>query len=503
MGVCADPIYISSGTRTDPELDTSLGATNGGNILVQSSGGGTTDVTVGGNTGESGNVKAHSGGSYDGYVYVQAREPSSKTTMTVHGKVEADEYISVGSKEGIAELHVKKGVQAGTSIEVWGIDGTARLDVNGDVKAGGSIVVWGSDGGTASLDVNGDVKAGDAIQVQGSNGGTTSLDVNGDVEASSILLVHRFSANSNSVRFTAKTVTTGKISLDKENGDLQFEIETLDVTTGSTTLELTGTSAGDVTIETVELGAQPLTVTSFGGDYTITDLKVVEPGAIFVGTLDTVANTGVQHITFDLKSVGVGNILLEVAGTANIDLSKLSLIYTGAGSIKLSANEEITFFKGSGSTPLTITGLGWVDGKSLITTIDGFEFELWDDGSNNLIGRFIAFIPPDGGNPIIVPANRRDDHNQLCTDNPLILSISENQLQAGQLTIDAWSGEGCTHSFQWQKQEKNIWKNIPGANKETYDYHKLGPGTHLLRCIVRNSTGGEAISKEVTGTIPQ
>jgi len=48
-----------------------------------------------------------------------------------------------------------------------------------------------------------------------------------------------------------------------------------------------------------------------------------------------------------------------------------------------------------------------------------------------------------------------------------------------------------------------MWYNIPGANKETYDYSELGPGTHVLHCIVKNRTGGEVISEPITVEVPE
>ena len=59
------------------------------------------------------------------------------------------------------------------------------------------------------------------------------------------------------------------------------------------------------------------------------------------------------------------------------------------------------------------------------------------------------------------------------------------------------------HSYQWQKLDGEMWYNIPGANKETYDYSELGPGTHVLHCIVKNRTGGEVISEPITVEVPE
>jgi len=58
-----------------------------------------------------------------------------------------------------------------------------------------------------------------------------------------------------------------------------------------------------------------------------------------------------------------------------------------------------------------------------------------------------------------------------------------------ELFVDAWSGEGCRQTLQWQILENGTWKDIKGATKENFEYMGLQPGEYTIRCIVKNAIG--------------
>ena len=92
-------------------------------------------------------------------------------------------------------------------------------------------------------------------------------------------------------------------------------------------------------------------------------------------------------------------------------------------------------------------------------------------------------------NVSIIPSN-------TCS-NPVIHSTSAHPIQSGAtLTIDAWGGDNCPLSYQWQVQQGG-WVDIPGATSATYFYLGLPKGEYTVRCIVTN-TVGEMISVPVT-----
>jgi len=81
--------------------------------------------------------------------------------------------------------------------------------------------------------------------------------------------------------------------------------------------------------------------------------------------------------------------------------------------------------------------------------------------------------------------------------------ISADPIQGGvKLSVEAWSGDGILHTFQWQEQQADgEWINIPGATKSTFEYTGLTPGEYTVRCIVKNAAGGETISDPITVTV--
>jgi hypothetical protein len=121
---------------------------------------------------------------------------------------------------------------------------------------------------------------------------------------------------------------------------------------------------------------------------------------------------------------------------------------------------------------------------------------------------YLLLVPTTSGvQPSIVRIRETDTGYGIQTQtnpaqtriDPTILSISANPIQGGaKLSVDAWSGDGISHSYQWQVQEPDgEWSNIPGATGQVFEYTGLAPGEYFVRCIVGNSTGGETISDPV------
>jgi hypothetical protein len=163
-------------------------------------------------------------------------------------------------------------------------------------------------------------------------------------------------------------------------------------------------------------------------------------------------------------------------------------------------NDQIYLLKSLG------TFSGWT-GTQL--TYNLYTFDLTGNGTDLIL--VVVGIPPQGGpQPSIVRIRDVADtgyginaSTQACTINPFISSISASPIPGGAtLFIDAWSGDGCILTFQWQVLQNGSWVDISGANEQSFTYLGLQPGTYTVRCIVRNNVGGEIISRPTTFIVP-
>ena len=192
-----------------------------------------------------------------------------------------------------------------------------------------------------------------------------------------------------------------------------------------------------------------------------------------------------------------------------------SATITGANSINIAGmnqnfkeNDEIILIDATGS----IAG----DFPSTIKFNDVYTFKITNE-NGQLIATVMIIVPPtptlsggspsssgngsSGGGGLVV----LDDQGGVIT--PVITSqISFEFIEGGvRLFIDAisigWNGESYDQFFQWQVLVNGNWVDISGATTQIYDYIGLEPGEYTIRCIIRNSTGGEMISPWIIFTV--
>ena len=481
-------------------------STNSGN---GASGGGTTGGNGGdaGNGGSGGVGSSSSGGGGGGGGFRQdiTNDVNGNSILMGGGRGGYSNNDSGGGGGGSAMLTITGNVemreiymQAGSGGDNragnggGGGGGSAMLTITGNVE-GGNIFVYGGNGGSNRAGNGG-----------GGGGGSARLEITGDATTNEVCVESGKDGSSSGSgeggkggggSFTVTgTLKAKQIYLYDDGGGLFFNVGTLDVSSGNTKLTVFGPDV-TIDIDTIKLGGgQTLTVNRDRG-FTFQNLDVQGAGATYDGNL----NAANRKITFDLSSVGSGATMLGVTKTA--DLSSATIDFGGTPTLNI--NDRITL--------LSSSGLTWSDGQK---TYDMYIFDLIGDGTDLiLVVRDITsttggVTPPGVPTVIRVTNNNAGDNNRIggvsgfgssILINPVIVSMSANPILGGAtLSIDAWSGDGIVHTYQWQVQQNGLWVDIPGATDATFDYIGLAPGDYTVRCIVWNSTGGETISAPVT-----
>jgi hypothetical protein len=253
--------------------------------------------------------------------------------------------------------------------------------VNGDVAiAGGNTgnpgaKSYGGSGGAAEMRVK-------TLQVGGTLAVTSGQGISGG-------------AVGGAAAFTADTLIAPTISLTKQGGTFSFNVTDLDVTTGSTTLNLTKTLAADVTINAVLLsGNNTFTVTSANsGAGTFNTLDVNGSGGTLAGTYNPTfsavnlaggssltATNPLNFATMNVRGAGAsytgnlnaagkslnfylspsmkaGDTLLAVQGNADIAGANVGLD-TSSGRPNIAVGENLILLDATGGlngAPVTLT----------------------------------------------------------------------------------------------------------------------------------------------------
>ena len=397
---------------------------------------------------------------------------------------------------------------------------TNNIKVMAGSGGGGGFGGGGGGGGGALLDITGDVEA-DTITVQAGNGGPgtisgggggggAAMQTTGSVTAGTVEVISGsdgsgdFGGKGGTVKFEAGKLEAGTITLTKKDGELTFDVTTLNIDSlGTTTLNLVGTDTNDVTIGKVELdGGETFKVTSTtNGDFTLKGLEVSGTGATYEGYVDTEKKT----ITFDLTNVlsTSGAPMLTVSGNTNtFDISTIT--FTGIPS--LGEGDSIILLKGVNIDASAISN-DWTGNLGTGTyvfklTFNGTELLLVVDAKNAIL----TTIPVAPSTPINNNSNNTTNYNtgdMTDTLNPATPSVFVELIPGGaRLFVEAWSSGNSVPSYQWQVLENGNWVDIPGATTNPFDYIGLPQGTYTIHCIIKNASGGETITDPIQFVIP-
>jgi len=388
----------------------------------------------------------------------------------------------------------------------------------GSVQGGGGSTVRGFGGKGGSVTLNGgDIKveggAGGtafAPTARGGTGGGATVTVSGNMDAGTVTVQSGSSGTGGTdsaggdVTLTVTgTLNAETITLTKKDGDLSFKVGTLDVSS-DTLLELDGTDKDNVTIRTIALGSgttlEVVSSSANGGDFDFEKLNVLGKEATYTGNLDVSGKT----LTFDLSSVGNGESMLTVETTSSLDLRTATIDFTGTPTLKV--GDKIYLLKSVGN-------LIAPSSEDHYYTANGYVYTFNVEGNSDELYLVVVDVIKQ---TVTVVRVRDDDSNNNTYDaggmtgavHPVISSISADPIPGGaELSVTAfsygWNGETYDHSYQWQVQlDDGSWVDIPGATTNPFEYTGLEPGEYTVRCIVRNSTGGEAISTFITFTVP-
>jgi|GEM_PF-5897409 len=342
----------------------------------------------------------------------------------------------ISSRAGYNGTYDLSGAGGTGSVFPGGSAGDGGSGSIGNATSGGS----GGAGGAASLTISGDA-AYDVVSVRGGNpgqsgaggggsggnGGDASLSVAGALSAGSSLSVQSGEPFGGSASFSATALTTPSITLTDSGAGLGFNVGTLDVTTGNTTLNMDGTTAGagGVTIGTALLdGGNTFTVNNTNsGAGAFGALNVTGTGGSLAGTyspdFDTVNMAGgsalnatipLSFSTLNIEGAGVqftgnlaasgeamnfylpdntaaGSIGAMLTGTNAIDITGANInLIVGSGSM-LNKNDEITLIDASASS---LSGT-----PSVTSATAGYDFEIVDRGADKLVVKVVnAPAPP-------------------------------------------------------------------------------------------------------------
>ncbi|MDR2854825.1 MAG: hypothetical protein LBV40_01525 [Methanomicrobiales archaeon] len=214
------------------------------------------------------------------------------------------------------------------------------------------------------------------------------------------------------------TLTANRIHVRKEGTrTVKLDINTVDVAQGmKAVLNFYDTTAQDVTIGTLQVHSGSTVEfkdnAEHTGNYTIKNLKELEPGAIFRGDLDMV-DGGIQKITFNLDSVVKGSTTptFTIYGDANYDFDKFAIIFDGK--IPLAVGQDLILFQ-NGHTQagqnFQVRGEEWISTDAIHQKISGHMFELRNE-NGNLIARYIVVKKEDGSTEAINPGDAKGIRN--------------------------------------------------------------------------------------------
>jgi len=393
----------------------------------------------------------------------------------------------------------------------------------GGAGAASTQIGGGGGGGSAYLEIKGTVIAKTVTIESGSHGGTNAYDGKGGtaeftVETLTVTDAVTITSNGGDTKFSVTDTLEAKdITVTKNTGGLLFEVGTLDVIDGKiTTLILDNTADTDVIFDMIKLGSgSELTIDNSAGvtgnGYSFTTMEVSGIGAQYDGYLDSSNN-----LIFEIGNVANQDIMLTLSSNNNaFDLDNLTLTLTGAFSLVKDEMIKLIAVAG-GAVDFFLNGNPFPDGETFTEKWQGYTFELKND-NGELIATIVAVPDPGSGKDsskkenfqfIVIPANNNNinrpsvNTDQSCTENPLVLSASANPIQGGaELSVEAWSGEGCAQTFQWQILVNGTWVNIHGATKQDFTHTGLPPGKYIVRCIVKNAIGGEMSSAPIPFTV--
>ena len=369
----------------------------------------------------------------------------------------------------------------------------------------------GGGGGGASLDMTGSTVTATKVTVESGKKGGLGIGGGGG-------------GGGGDAEFKAGTLKATTITLIENDGDLTFNVGTLDVTTGHTTLNLVKTGTGEVTFETVELGnGKTFKVTSkddggatietfsvsgsgrleldnTGADVIFTDIELngntltvasQNGGTAAVGTLDATGAT----IIFDLNGVKVNSDAVLNANGADVSLGQVKIKLDNAILRQLPHGTTFVLISNTG---LDAEDYGTQTGSTIGYNIYSFNFKVNDDGDLIVVIVIEKLAPKNqtskGPGTFLSQINNPLD----AIINPTILGITNNEEEMELSIIATTEGHETVHKYQWQMVDENgNWINIEGATSATYNYGNLSPGNYGFRCIVWNGTGGQATSEEI------
>lgn len=161
--------------------------------------------------------------------------------------------------------------------------------------------------------------------------------------------------------FTADTLTAPTINLTKNDGALTFTVTTLDMSVGSTTLNLTGTSAANVNVTTANLsGGNLFSLNNSAGDMTLATLNVTGSGRLYVADGGkqsiTALNAQNANLTFVLPSTLQANDKVVSVTDADLTGTTLGVAYQSVRP-GLAVNEQLVLLDATSSLNTDITTL--------------------------------------------------------------------------------------------------------------------------------------------------
>ncbi|MDR3300505.1 MAG: autotransporter domain-containing protein [Candidatus Accumulibacter sp.] len=259
---------------------------------------------------------------------------------------------------------------------IGGMGGGGGLD-DGGGQGGGQ----GGDGGSVTLAANGSVTVDRSFTMTSGKNGTQGENDGG---AGGI---------GGAVTFIAKTLKAASvISLTKQDGALNVNVGTLDITQNDTLLTLEGTTTWDgnastgVLFDTIELGNTRNLTVSAGGAFSFNTLNV-HGAANYTGDL----NAANRNLNFFVAAGTVSGAVLLSTSTADITDSKVGIVVEDTSS-PLKAGDHLVLIDAaslSGSPSNNHATAPGMQGVSL-----AYEFELSTTGT-----QLLATIPSQGTDP--------------------------------------------------------------------------------------------------------
>ncbi|MDR1397135.1 MAG: autotransporter-associated beta strand repeat-containing protein, partial [Desulfarculales bacterium] len=296
-----------------------------------------------------------------------------------------------------------QGGQGGTTAGYYGGDGggggRAALTLNNNINVFGNVYVQSGRGGNGARNPNGSGTSG-----AGGTGDDASLSLSGALTANRVYVITSGDGQTNTtfplnpgaggnVGFFAGSLAAQYIDLLKNTGgNLAFNVGTLDVTSGDTTIDIFRTTAGTTSTVMGDDGVYIGTARLGNGQLQITSV-LNNPGSALIDTLQLVGRGGFSDTT---NPVTTGNLTVDGGTLHNgnwsglIDrtytTSDITLGSSGA-TVELGTGEDKTLARVlTGSGDLTKTGAGMLtlsvaNTYSGTTTVSGGTLRLEDAGA--------------------------------------------------------------------------------------------------------------------------